>query len=187
MPITTFSSRQFSQDASKAKKAAEAGPVIITDRGRPAHVLLTFDEYRRLRGGRSRIADLLATPGIEDIEIDIVRIAELKLQLLALRLCTITDTGDFQHGYVRELFGVGQFPAASCGQAAFVFHFFEYFLEPAFLLDIEFERSGNFTFADMALSVANKIGDLLLAWEGGVGHCSKVSVCRRCHKGAVVW
>lgn len=71
MPITTLSSRQFNQDASKAKRAAEGGPVIITDRGRPAHVLLTFDEYRRITGGRTRIADLLAMPGVEDVEIDV--------------------------------------------------------------------------------------------------------------------
>jgi len=77
MPITTLSSRQFNQDASKAKRAAEAGPVIITDRGRPAHVLLTFDEYRRITGGRTRIADLLAMPGIEDLEIDLVRSRDL--------------------------------------------------------------------------------------------------------------
>lgn len=65
MSITTLSSRQLNQDARKAMKAAEAGPVIITDRGRPTHVLLTFDEYRRILGGRARIADLLAMPGIE--------------------------------------------------------------------------------------------------------------------------
>jgi hypothetical protein len=47
--------------------------VIITDRGRPAHVLLTFDEYRRITGGRARIADLLAMPGVEDVEIDVPR------------------------------------------------------------------------------------------------------------------
>ena len=70
MTITTLSSRQFNQDASKAKKAAEAGPVIITDRGRPAHVLLTFGEYQKLTGGKTRIADLLAMPGIEDIEFE---------------------------------------------------------------------------------------------------------------------
>lgn len=69
--ITTLSSRQFNQDAGKAKKAAEAGPVIITDRGRPAHVLLTFEEYKKITGGRTRIADLLAMPGIEDIELEI--------------------------------------------------------------------------------------------------------------------
>lgn len=71
MTITTLSSRQFNQDASKAKKAAEVGPVIITDRGRPAHVLLTFSAYKKLTGGHTKIADLMAMPGIEDIEFDI--------------------------------------------------------------------------------------------------------------------
>jgi prevent-host-death family protein len=77
MSITTFSSRQFNQDASKAKKAAETGPVFITDRGRPAHVLLTFDEYTRITGGRTKIADLLAMPGIEDLELEIPRLSDL--------------------------------------------------------------------------------------------------------------
>ena len=71
MTITTLSSRQFNQDASKAKKAAKAGPVFITDRGRPAHVLLSFDEYKKITGGRTKIADLLAMPGIESIELDV--------------------------------------------------------------------------------------------------------------------
>ena len=77
MTITTLSSRQFNQDASKAKKAAQAGPVFITDRGRPAHVLLTFDEYKKISGGRTKIADLLAMPGIEDIELEIPRWRDL--------------------------------------------------------------------------------------------------------------
>ena len=71
MTITTLSSREFNQDAGKAKKAAEHGPVFITDRGRPAHVLLTFGEYKKITGGRTKIADLLAMPGIEDVELDI--------------------------------------------------------------------------------------------------------------------
>jgi prevent-host-death family protein len=79
MTITTFSSRQFNQDASKAKKAAMAGPVFITDRGRPAHVLLTFDEYKKLTGERTKIADLLAMPGIEDIELEIPKMHDLAL------------------------------------------------------------------------------------------------------------
>ena len=77
MTITTFSSRQFNQDAGKAKKAAKAGPVIITDRGRPAHVLLTFDEYKRITGGRTKIADLLAMPGIEDLDLEIPVMTDL--------------------------------------------------------------------------------------------------------------
>ena len=77
MTITTLSSRQFNQDASKAKKAAKDGPVIITDRGRPAHVLLTFEEYKRISGGRAKIADLLAMPCIEDIELEIPQLGDL--------------------------------------------------------------------------------------------------------------
>lgn len=71
MTITTLSSRQFNQDASKAKKSAMAGPVIITDRGRPAHVLMTFAEYKKITGRHTKIGDLLAMPGIEDIELEI--------------------------------------------------------------------------------------------------------------------
>ena len=70
MTITTLSSRQFNQDASRAKKAAQDGPVFITDRGRPAHVLLSFEDYQKLTGGRTKIADLLFMPGIEDIEFE---------------------------------------------------------------------------------------------------------------------
>ena len=77
MTITTLSSREFNQDASKAKKAAKAGPVFITDRGRPAHVLLTFNEYKKITGGRTKIADLLAMPGIEDIELDVSSLRDL--------------------------------------------------------------------------------------------------------------
>jgi len=77
MTITTLSSRQFNQDTSGAKKAAKAGPVLITDRGRPAHVLLTFDEYKRITGGQTKIADLLAMPGGEDIEFDFPALRDL--------------------------------------------------------------------------------------------------------------
>lgn len=79
MSIATLSSRQFNQDANKAKKAAMAGPVIITDRGRPAHVLLTFDAYKKLTGKHMKIADLLAMPGSEDIELEIPRLRDFPL------------------------------------------------------------------------------------------------------------
>ena len=57
-----MSSREFNQDAARAKRAAGEGPVFITDRGQPAHVLLSIDEYRRLTGAGRRIADLLHAP-----------------------------------------------------------------------------------------------------------------------------
>ncbi len=77
MAITTISSREFNQDTSGAKNAARNGPVIITDRGRPAHVLLTIEEYRRIAGGGRKIADLLAMPGIDEVELEIPRWDEL--------------------------------------------------------------------------------------------------------------
>lgn len=77
MTVTTISSREFNQHISVAKKAAKNGPVFITDRGRPAHVLLSMKEYQRLSGSRQKIADLLAMPGIEDLELEIPRMGEL--------------------------------------------------------------------------------------------------------------
>jgi prevent-host-death family protein len=68
MTITTISSREFNQDVTRAKKATRAGPVFITDRGKPAHVLLSVEEYQKLTQQRRNIADSLAMPGVEDIE-----------------------------------------------------------------------------------------------------------------------
>jgi hypothetical protein len=44
--------------------------VFITDCGRPAHVLMTIEEYQRLARCQGSIADALAMPGSEDIEFD---------------------------------------------------------------------------------------------------------------------
>jgi len=66
----TFSSREFNQDLARAKRAAEKGPVVITDRGTPAFVLLRFDAYRRIAGSAPSLADLLAQPGGEDFEFE---------------------------------------------------------------------------------------------------------------------
>jgi prevent-host-death family protein len=63
MARTTLSSRELNQDISGAKKAARSGPVVITDRGRPAFVLSTFAEHQRLRGvKRLSVLDALAMP-----------------------------------------------------------------------------------------------------------------------------
>lgn len=71
MTGTTFSSREFNQDTAGAKRAAADGPVYITDRGRPAHVLLTYEDYRRLTGADGSVVDLLTrTPDVGDVELD---------------------------------------------------------------------------------------------------------------------
>ncbi|WP_022953964.1 type II toxin-antitoxin system Phd/YefM family antitoxin [Leucothrix mucor] len=68
--ITHLTSREFNQDASGAKKAAINGPVFITDRGRPAHVLLSIEEYQRMTGNLQSIVDLLAMPNADDIDFE---------------------------------------------------------------------------------------------------------------------
>lgn len=68
MPITTLSSREFNQDSGKAKRASRKGPVIITDRGRPAHVLLSIEEYEHITAKAESIADALAMPEAAAIE-----------------------------------------------------------------------------------------------------------------------
>lgn len=78
MTITTLSSREFNQDTGRAKKAASDGPVFITDRGKPAHVLLSIEEYQRITGKHRSIADALGWPsGVEDIQIEFPRSREL--------------------------------------------------------------------------------------------------------------
>ncbi|CDG16654.1 MULTISPECIES: type II toxin-antitoxin system Phd/YefM family antitoxin [Xenorhabdus] len=74
MAITTLSSRELNQDVTRAKKAAKNGPVFITDRGKPAHVLLSIEEYRLLTKQHRNIADSLAMPGIADIEFEPQRV-----------------------------------------------------------------------------------------------------------------
>ena len=61
--MTKLSSREFNQDVGRAKRAADLGPVIITDRGKPAYVLLRYDSYRVLAHNAPSILDLLDQQG----------------------------------------------------------------------------------------------------------------------------
>ena len=70
MGITTVSSREFNQDVSRVKRAAVNGPVFITDRGHPSHVLLTIEEYRKLTDQKESIVELLAMPDAADIDFE---------------------------------------------------------------------------------------------------------------------
>jgi prevent-host-death family protein len=66
--VTTISSREFNQDTSGAKRAAAGGPVFVTDRGKPSHVLLTIEEYIRLTGNAPNL--LAAIAQAEPNEVD---------------------------------------------------------------------------------------------------------------------
>lgn len=67
MAVTTVSSRELNQDVSRAKRAAEDGPVVITDRGKPSHVLMSFAEYERLAGLRTDLVTALSMQGLSEI------------------------------------------------------------------------------------------------------------------------
>lgn len=68
--MTTISSRDFNQDVGKAKRLARQEPVFITDRGRPSHVLMSFEAFRQISGQTESIIDLLAMPEPGDIELE---------------------------------------------------------------------------------------------------------------------
>ncbi len=61
--MRTIGSREFNQDVSAAKRLARVEPLFVTDRGRPTHVLMSIEDYRRLSGEKESIVDLLALPG----------------------------------------------------------------------------------------------------------------------------
>jgi prevent-host-death family protein len=68
--ITTLSSRELNHDVSSAKKAAKSGPVIITDRGKPSHVLMAYNEFERLTGKHRSLVEALAMPGLSGIDFE---------------------------------------------------------------------------------------------------------------------
>ena len=70
MTVTTVSSRALNQDVGRAKRATKSGPVVITNRGKPAHVLLSIEDYRRLSGQQRSLAEALSRPGLSDIEFE---------------------------------------------------------------------------------------------------------------------
>ncbi|NKY50071.1 type II toxin-antitoxin system Phd/YefM family antitoxin [Nocardia vermiculata] len=56
----TVSAREFNRDVSAAKRAATEGPVVITDRGEEAFVLLSIEDYRRLRADGEDLVERLS-------------------------------------------------------------------------------------------------------------------------------
>ncbi len=70
MTIHTITSRELNQDLGRAKRATLEGPVFITDRGRPAHVLMSYADYQKLSGQRRSILDALSMPGLSEIDFE---------------------------------------------------------------------------------------------------------------------
>lgn len=68
--MQTVTSKTFNQQASRLKAMAALEPVLITERGRPTHVLLDYDTYTQLSQLKAAdprkaktLVDWLALPG----------------------------------------------------------------------------------------------------------------------------
>lgn len=69
----TFTAREYNQDASAVKRAANDGPVIITERGKPAHVLMTMEAYERLKGDAKKQPFVEFLEGLDLAGLDLTR------------------------------------------------------------------------------------------------------------------
>ncbi|CUI85249.1 type II toxin-antitoxin system Phd/YefM family antitoxin [Cognatishimia activa] len=68
--MTHFTSREFNHSISKAKKDALHGPVFVTDRGKPSHVLLSYTQYQQITSENISIVEALSMPGLADIDFE---------------------------------------------------------------------------------------------------------------------
>lgn len=79
--ITSIPAREFARNLAGAKRAAQHGPVVITDRGEPAYALLRIEDYYRLAVERPHARSLLeamdAMPTTTDIDFEPVRLTGL--------------------------------------------------------------------------------------------------------------
>jgi prevent-host-death family protein len=69
--MKTMTSREANQDFSRAKRESKAGPLLITERGKPANVLLSYEEYKRLTEEPESLFDALWDPASADIELEL--------------------------------------------------------------------------------------------------------------------
>ena len=74
--MTVMTNQEFKQNVSQAQKTAQTEPVIITNRGEPAYVLMTYTEYEK-NVHRNKpfisIADALcpSDPNVADIDLEL--------------------------------------------------------------------------------------------------------------------
>lgn len=68
-----FTAREFNQDASRVKRASKDGPVFITDRGKPAHVLMTVAAYDRLKKSQAELPLVAFMEGLALDGVDLTR------------------------------------------------------------------------------------------------------------------
>ncbi|MEV8215063.1 type II toxin-antitoxin system Phd/YefM family antitoxin [Leifsonia sp. NPDC077715] len=74
--MAIITAREFNHDVSAAKRSATTEPLIITDRGEPAYVLLTYADFERMTGRQKNIVDILRQDDPEsDFDVEFPRAA----------------------------------------------------------------------------------------------------------------
>lgn len=71
--MTVMTNQEFKQNVSQAQKTAQTEPVIITDRGEPAYVLMTYTEHEKTLQSKSVRSGLDALMPLDaaDIELEL--------------------------------------------------------------------------------------------------------------------
>lgn len=69
--MTVMTSREFNQYTSLAQKYAQTAPVIITNRGKPAYVLIKYEDYELPKASKNALEALmeLTHPDVGDIDL----------------------------------------------------------------------------------------------------------------------
>lgn len=67
---STFTSREFNRDPGSVKRAAQSGPVFITDRNKPSLVVMAIKDYERLAGRGASLLDVLMPDEDQDFEFE---------------------------------------------------------------------------------------------------------------------
>ncbi len=65
-----MSAREFNQELSRAKREALVSPVIVTDRGEPSHVLMSYGEYKRLTRSPESFVEKLLIDDPVDVDLE---------------------------------------------------------------------------------------------------------------------
>jgi prevent-host-death family protein len=71
MPTSLLSITQVNQNFSRARKAIADGPVVITDRGEPAMVLMSYADYKARMVDKRTLLERIDVPGTEGINLEI--------------------------------------------------------------------------------------------------------------------
>jgi prevent-host-death family protein len=70
MAASRLTVTDVNQNFSRARRAVLDGPVIITERGEPALVLMTWESFRAREALRPTLLERLDVPGTEDIDFE---------------------------------------------------------------------------------------------------------------------